>query len=110
MKILLIPRRDQILRQLNRVGLKANQLSSEQLIKLFFDIYNRQDNNQEPKAISVEPVVLSNPQQTNKPTMIPTQPSSIPTPPPPSTQIPSQQVNRPIRNHPFVVEELTDNV
>jgi hypothetical protein len=34
------PKRDHILRLLNRVGLQAYQLTSEQLAKLFFGIYN----------------------------------------------------------------------
>jgi hypothetical protein len=34
------PKRDQILRLLSRVGLHAYQLTSEQLVKLFYSIYN----------------------------------------------------------------------
>lgn len=34
------PRRDHILRQLGRLGLKARQLNSEELVKLYYDIYN----------------------------------------------------------------------
>ena len=36
----LSPKRDHILRLLNRVGLQAYQLTSDQLIRLFFTIYN----------------------------------------------------------------------
>ena len=36
----LSPRRDQILRQLGRIGLKSTQLDTEKLIKLFYDFYN----------------------------------------------------------------------
>ncbi len=36
------PRRDQIMRQLARIGLKSNQLITEELIRLFYDIYNGQ--------------------------------------------------------------------
>lgn len=36
------PKRDHILRLLNRVGVQAYQLTSEQLIKLYFSIYNAQ--------------------------------------------------------------------
>ncbi len=36
----LIPKRDQFVRLLGRIGLKANQLNNEQLVKLFFTIYN----------------------------------------------------------------------
>lgn len=34
------PKRDQIIRLLNRVGLRASQLTTEQLIRLFFSSYN----------------------------------------------------------------------
>lgn len=34
------PRKDHIMRQLARIGLKAQQLSSEELVRLFYDIYN----------------------------------------------------------------------
>lgn len=34
------PKRDHILRLLNRVGLQASQLTSQQLVKLFFTTYN----------------------------------------------------------------------
>lgn len=38
--IILNPKRDHILRLLNRVGLQAYQLKNDQLVKLFFTIYN----------------------------------------------------------------------
>ncbi|OGE33179.1 hypothetical protein A3C99_00365, partial [Candidatus Daviesbacteria bacterium RIFCSPHIGHO2_02_FULL_37_9] len=37
---ILIPRRDHILRQLARIGLKSNQLTTEKLISLYYDMYN----------------------------------------------------------------------
>lgn len=37
------PRRDHILKQLSRIGLKSTQLDDERLIRLFYDIYNGQD-------------------------------------------------------------------
>ncbi len=36
----LFPKRDHLLRQLNRLGLKARQLNTQELIQLFFEIYN----------------------------------------------------------------------
>lgn len=36
----LIPKRDHIMRLLNRLGLRGRQLTSEQLVRLFFGIYN----------------------------------------------------------------------
>ena len=38
--IVLNPKRDHITRLLNRLGLQAHQLTNEQLVKLFFTIYN----------------------------------------------------------------------
>lgn len=37
---LLEPKRDHLIRQLDRLGLKAKQLSTEEIIKLFYEIYN----------------------------------------------------------------------
>ena len=37
---LLLPRKDHIIRQLSRTGLRADQLTGEELVKLFYDIYN----------------------------------------------------------------------
>lgn len=37
---LLVPRRDHIMRQLSRIGLKATPLNNKQLVELFYDIYN----------------------------------------------------------------------
>lgn len=39
-KINLYPKRDHLLRQLSRLGLKPHQLNNQELIRLFFDIYN----------------------------------------------------------------------
>ena len=39
-KINLYPKRDHLLRQLTRLGIKGHQLETKELIKLFFDIYN----------------------------------------------------------------------
>ncbi len=39
--IVLNPKRDHVIRLLNRLGLQARQLTSEQIIKLFFTTYNQ---------------------------------------------------------------------
>jgi hypothetical protein len=39
-KNILLPKRDHLVRQLTRLGLKASHLSTQQLIELFYDIYN----------------------------------------------------------------------
>ena len=39
-KTILIPRRDHLIRQLSRIGLRAKQLTTQDLLSLFFSIYN----------------------------------------------------------------------
>ena len=39
-RVSLVPKRDHILRQLGRLGLKAKQLTNPELIELFYDVYN----------------------------------------------------------------------
>lgn len=96
-KIILEPRRDQLIRQLSRVGLKATQLDSEKLIKLFFDIYN--PSQKETSFVSTAPLNLyqQSPQIGVKPTIAPVQPPVMPI-----------IQTRNSKTHPFVVEELYD--
>lgn len=47
----LIPKRDQLVRLLNRIGLQAKQLTSQQLVKFLFDIYNQGAPSPEPERI-----------------------------------------------------------
>lgn len=39
-KTALFPKRDHLLRQLNRLGLKGNQLNTKRLTQLFYEVYN----------------------------------------------------------------------
>ncbi|MEK7525936.1 MAG: hypothetical protein AAB546_00455 [Patescibacteria group bacterium] len=39
-KLILIPRRDHLTRQARRLGLRLKQLTNQQLIELYFDVYN----------------------------------------------------------------------
>jgi hypothetical protein len=109
----LLPRRDQIIRQLNRVGLKATQLNNQKLIELFYDMYNGQyvENLSAPKA---------QPEQIEVTLKQPTKPTTSPTFNTAPTQQPAQPQGQPAelnpninlspRNHPFVVEELDEKV
>lgn len=45
-KINLYPKKDHLLRLLNRLGLKGRQLDTQELIKLFFSIYNPESTSQ----------------------------------------------------------------
>lgn len=93
-KTILLPRRDQVIRQLQRAGLTATQFTTDKLAELFFDIYNE----------SVQEVIQTQPMQLNQPASFkpPTQ-----KPPPSSQTQPIIQTN-PSRTHPFVVEELEE--
>lgn len=57
----LVPKKDHIIRLLTRVGLRAHQLTSEQLVKLFFTIYN-------PGSPGLETESIANTTNTNNPT------------------------------------------
>lgn len=107
-KTVLLPRRDQVIRQLQRVGLKTTQLTGQKLLELFYDIYNGQsvENLYTPPIKPEELVVsLKNPQEIRTQPIktiladprAPEQPFS-PSPIPP----------QPSRSHPFVTEELED--
>ncbi len=49
-KTVLFPKRDHIMRQLSRIGLKCEQLKTQRLIELFYNIYN-------PEAIGTHSLV-----------------------------------------------------
>lgn len=97
---ILLPRRDQITRQLARAGLRATQLTSEKLVELFFNIYNELyfENIQLPiEPGQTQPTTLKTPISVS-----PSLPKTTPTPKPPLTQ------PMPSKTHPFVVEELEE--
>ena len=109
-KTVLLPRRDQIIRQLNRVGLNATQLSGEQLIRLFFDIYNGEAA-QKPAIPEVTPEQIAVSLKTPPaPQVVPTVQKPQPSPLRPTPPSVSQGYAGQARNHPFVVEELEENV
>lgn len=58
---LLIPRRDHIIKQLARIGLKANQLMTDKLIKLYYDFYNETTTQLDIKAFIDKTVSLKTP-------------------------------------------------
>ena len=100
-KTMLLPRRDQVVRQLSRVGLNATHLDDEKLLKLFFNIYTPMENQPQVKFVQpAEPVVVK-PSQSFMPPM----PLKTPTPSVLVTAPP-----RSLRSHPFVVEELVDTI
>lgn len=106
-KTVLLPRRDQIARQLQRVGLKTTQLTGQKLLELFYDIYNGQfvENVSAPALDPKELMVkLKQPQPViTQPTFNAVQAAAPIAPQPVSSTNPS-------RNHPFVVEELDENL
>ncbi|KKR80373.1 MAG: hypothetical protein UU73_C0002G0105 [Candidatus Daviesbacteria bacterium GW2011_GWA1_41_61] len=132
---ILIPRRDHLLRQLSQLGLKARQLKSEELIKLFYDIYNPSNTEGAdtpyetpltPKAppqlaaISPQPANPTAPSSsgpvpsTPRPPTIPFLPSPNNRPPMPPlnrSQPQASSISAPVirLTPPFVVEELADD-
>ncbi len=113
-KTILLPRKDQVIRQLSRGGLKATQLTTEKLIELFFDIYNEasSDTIQSPVGgAQVQPTKLNPPEPISAPLK-----ETVPVSPPaeqPTQQtvakIPMTQPNQ-AKTHPFVIEELEDGI
>ncbi len=107
-KTVLIPRRDQIIRQLGRVGLSAVQMTKKELLELFYDIYNGAVVEEKPASIPINPadraVKLKNPviQSVSSPPT-PTEPAQSAQPEPAAPIQPGQSA----KTHPFVVEELT---
>lgn len=126
-KTILLPRRDQVIRQLNRVGLKATQVNKQKLIELFYGIYNGEEPEKPAQLVNPQDLVvkLNNPNPLNKPgaQAAPSQPTAASAPgqkppqpvPPPvaAAPAPGQPVNEPAvtrnaKTHPFVVEELSE--
>lgn len=62
----LYPKRDHLLRQLNRLGLRAGQLATPELIQLFYDIFNPESLGSE-KIVSASELFISPIIQTNTP-------------------------------------------
>lgn len=108
-KTVLLPRRDQIIRQLSRVGLRTAQLSKQQLIEVFYNIYNGQmtENLTQPINPADLAVKLKNPEPQN-PTPEASAPAPVQNPAPPPKQEPSLTVTQSAKNHPFIVEELEE--
>lgn len=68
-KTTLLPRRDQVIRQLARIGLKATRLTKQKLIEVFYDIYNGQPLEQATSQTVIPSqmtVKLKSPQQIQK--------------------------------------------
>lgn len=98
----LMPRRDHIIRQLARVGIKAKQVGTVELLKLFYDIYN----NPFSEIVSGQslPLVygLSKPVSDKPPVPL------FPATPKPAAQVATLVMPVSSMAHPFIVEELPD--
>lgn len=110
-KTVLLPRKDQVIKQLRRVGLTANQLSKKALIELFYNIYNEEALDK-PVEQQINPqelqVKLNLPKPAGQPQTKPAPAAPAATVPLP-TAAPAPQPYITIQNakaHPFVVEEL----
>lgn len=87
---LLLPRRDHIMRQLARIGLKSNQLNTVQITQLLYDIYNFDPNAPVDNFSSSENAMnLVKQAQKNQPTEVPAEAASTNSAP----QAPTQAAN-----------------
>lgn len=105
-KTVLLPRRDQMIKQLQRAGLKAQQLTSEKLVELFFDIYNEVsfENMQLPtESGQIQPIQLKTPLPPVKPPQ-----TQSPSPPASPASGSLREASVASKTHPFVVEELEE--
>lgn len=123
---ILLPRRDHLIRQLARTGLRADQLGSDELAKLFYDIYNGDEKTIQAQAPKQE-IAPASAQQAQPSSPSPKPSSNVPVSPPivqvkevmptltapaPITNSiqPPQPSSPPVRKtSPFVVEELPDD-
>ncbi len=94
----LTPRRDHLIRQLGRIGLKASQLDDEKLVKLFYDWYNepvfdviekraKEEEAEQQKDAADAAAALSTP---------PVAPAPANTPPPLQATTPAMNVSAPV--------------
>lgn len=104
---ILAPRRDHLVRQLARLGLKAKQLTTTELVKLFYDIYNPKSaatSANTPTTPAIPPPILN---QTPPPMPITVPPPPIPIIHPQPSAPPPPVISN--LHSPFVVEELSDD-
>lgn len=114
--ISLTPRRDHIMRQLQRIGLRSKQLTTEEIIRLFYNILNDTITQTQSASIPVTPK-LAQPPHTH-----PDPPAPVLSGTGPAGGERSLAVAQPIHDRPltpapqsvsltppFVVEELTDD-
>lgn len=89
----LTPRRDHLIRQLGRVGLKTRQLNNSELIKLFYDIYNPQVNDISfvDQAQASSGIML----QPNTPQSTPAEPGPTITRPTITIPMPAKNIDQP---------------
>ena len=130
-KIDLSPKRDHLIGQFQRLGLKTSQLTNQELIKLFYHIYNPESLGQ--KFVSVKdyssPLIqLKTPPQTHRDTTVPQKPlppqpqlqpqpaipQPQPAPPPPITNsfikplLPKQEKKKPLEGE--KLQEKINNI
>ncbi len=107
---LLSPRKDHIVRQLGRLGLRARQLTTIELIKLFYIVYNGPEDTvvAEVPEIPVLPLKTIPVAPQPIPQIPVPQPAVVMPPPIPTTPtLPTIQTPTPL-SAPFIVEELND--
>lgn len=90
----LVTRRDHVVKQLSRLGIKALQLSTQQLIELFFDIYNPASVNLQKVGLEAGSYTTTIVEPSIEPAAVAPQKATLPpqtqTPLPPSPTAPAQ--------------------
>ena len=120
---LLSPRKDHLIKQLNRLGLKTKQLTTEEIIKLFYELYNPQET-LVPNAVKIpapptEVTIIPQKLRPIKANLNPPIPKITVQPVPPTPTPPPQPKTEPATVNmapsqtplasPFIVEELPDD-
>ena len=125
---ILMPRKDHIMRQISRIGLKVTQLTSERLIKIYYELYNENPIESTASAEKVNKEAAAyeqkhapqpqvnlqppSPQPLNNPTptaIAPSMPQPInPAQPVANSQPATASAARSNYATPYVVEELPD--
>lgn len=121
---ILIPRRDHLIKQCNRMGVQAEQMTTEKLLNLFYDYYNEENIPDSVKLVeqvnikidseknSSKTPQLQTPQPVAPPVSPPQQPvqapiAAKPNPPQQSYYAPPAQQSK--SHVPFVTEEVSDD-
>jgi hypothetical protein len=70
-KVNLAPKIIHVMKQLNRIGIKAKQLATEELVELFYDFYNPEVAREQRAALSTQEYTTPIVEPALQPTVLP---------------------------------------